>query len=64
MQLVMVIKDRDGNVVKCQKCDGKKERAYFEELMNEESKRVNAVEYVTVSDQEVAEISKAEVRRH
>ena len=43
----------------------KKERwkEYFEDLMNEENEREPRVEEVTVVDQEVAKVSKAEMRR-
>ena len=38
-------------------------KEYFEEVMNEENVREQRVEVVTVVDQDVAKISKAEVMR-
>ncbi|KAF7649691.1 hypothetical protein LDENG_00137530 [Lucifuga dentata] len=63
VQQVRVIKDRDGNVLTGARSVMGRWKEYFEELMNEENERERRVEEVTVVNQEVAKISKDEVRR-
>lgn len=63
MQQVRVIKDRDRSVLTGASSVMGRSKEYFEELMNEENERERRVEEVTVVDQEVAKISKDEVRR-
>ena len=63
MQQAGVIKDRDGNVLTDHSSVTGRWKESFKELMNEENERERKVEEVTVVDQEVAKISKAEVRR-
>ncbi|WP_139267336.1 hypothetical protein, partial [Escherichia coli] len=63
MQQVRVIKDRDGNVLTGATSVMERWKEYFEELMNEENVREHRVEEVTVVEQEVAKISKDEVRK-
>ena len=58
-----MIKDRDGNVLTGASSVMGRWKEYFEELMNEDNEREQRVEEVTVVDQEVAKISKDEVRR-
>ncbi|GLD48595.1 uncharacterized protein AKAME5_000254900 [Lates japonicus] len=62
VQQVRVIKDREGNVLTDARSVMGRWKTYFEELMNEEIERRRRVE-VTIVDQEVAKISKGEVRR-
>ena len=61
MQQAKVIKDRDGNLLTVANgnCDGKMEK----EFVNEEHEREQRVEEVTVLEQDVAKISKAEKKR-
>ncbi|KAF7640604.1 hypothetical protein LDENG_00030850, partial [Lucifuga dentata] len=54
---------RDGNVLTGARSVMERRKEYFEELMNEENERERRVEEVTVVNQEVAKISKDEVRR-
>ncbi|KAF7650580.1 hypothetical protein LDENG_00123490, partial [Lucifuga dentata] len=54
---------RDGNVLTGARSVMGRWKEYFEELMNEENERERRVEEVTVVNQEVAKISKDEVRR-
>ena len=63
VQQVRVIKDRDGNVLTGARSVMGRWKENFEELMNEENEREQRVEEVTVVEQEVAKISKSEVRR-
>ncbi|XP_051800420.1 uncharacterized protein LOC127532561 [Acanthochromis polyacanthus] len=63
VQQVRVIKDKDGSVLTGANSVMGRWKEYFEELMNEENERERRVEEVTVVDQEVAKISKDEVRR-
>ncbi|KAK2891510.1 hypothetical protein Q8A73_017175 [Channa argus] len=63
VQQVRVIKDKDGNVLTGASSVMGRWKEYFEELMNEENERERRVEEVTVVKQEVAKISKSEVRR-
>ena len=63
MQQVWVIKDRNGNVLTHVRSVTGRWKDYFEELMNEENERERRVEEMTVVDQEVANISEAEVTR-
>ncbi|XP_061629993.1 uncharacterized protein LOC133478218 [Phyllopteryx taeniolatus] len=63
VQLVMVIKDRDGNMLTGASSVLARWEEYFEELMNEENEREGRVEEASVVDQEVAMISKGEVRK-
>ncbi|XP_051806753.1 uncharacterized protein LOC127534762 [Acanthochromis polyacanthus] len=63
VQQVRVIKDKDGSVLTGANSMMGRWKEYFEELMNEENERERRVEEVTVVDQEVAKISKDEVRR-
>ncbi|KAK2899938.1 hypothetical protein Q8A73_013067 [Channa argus] len=63
VQQVRVIKDKDGNVLTGARSVMGRWKEYFEELMNEENERERRVEEVTGVEQEVAKISKSEVRR-
>lgn len=63
MQQVRVIKDRDGSVLTGASSVMGRWKEYFEELMNEENEREPREEEVTFVDQELATISKDEVRR-
>ena len=63
VQQVRVIKDRDGNVLTGASSVMGRWKEYFEELMNEENERERRVEDVAVVDQEIAKISKDEVRK-
>ncbi|XP_061621461.1 uncharacterized protein LOC133474126 [Phyllopteryx taeniolatus] len=63
VQQVRVIKDRDGNMLTGASSVLGRWKEYFEELMNEENDREGRVEEASVVDQEVAMISKGEVRK-
>ncbi|KAK2897556.1 hypothetical protein Q8A73_013936 [Channa argus] len=63
VEQVRVIKDKDGNVLTGARSVMGRSKEYFEELMNEKNERERRVEEVTVVEQEVAKISKSEVRR-
>ncbi|XP_051793709.1 uncharacterized protein LOC127530597 [Acanthochromis polyacanthus] len=63
VQQVRVIKDKDGSVLTGANSVMGRWKEYFEELMDEENERERRIEEVTVVDQEVAKISKDEVRR-
>ncbi|KAK2921479.1 hypothetical protein Q8A73_000964 [Channa argus] len=63
VEQVMVIKDKDGKVLTGARNVMGRWKEYFEELMNKENERERRVEEVTGVEQEVAKISKSEVRR-
>ena len=63
VQQARVIKDRDGNVLTGARSVMGRWKEYFEEMMNEGNERERRIEEVTVVDQEVAKISKTEVRK-
>ncbi|XP_067349374.1 uncharacterized protein [Channa argus] len=62
VQQVSVIKDKNGNVLTGARSVMGRWKENFEELMNEENERERRVEEVTGVEQEVAKISKSEVR--
>ena len=62
-QQVREIKDRDGSILTGASSVMGRWKEYFEELMNVENEREQRLEEVTPVDQEVAKISRNEVRR-
>ncbi|KAK3549732.1 hypothetical protein QTP86_007743 [Hemibagrus guttatus] len=63
VQLVRVIKDRDGRVLTSEESVQRRWKEYFEELMNEENEREKRVEGVNSVEQKVDKIRKDEVRK-
>ncbi|KAK3522429.1 hypothetical protein QTP86_010639 [Hemibagrus guttatus] len=63
VQLVRVIKDRDGRVLTSEESVQRRWKEYFEELMNEENEREKRVKGVNSVEQKVDKIRKDEVRK-
>ena len=63
VQHVRVIKDRNENVLTSEERVRERWKEYFEELMNEENDRERRVEGIEIVEQDIARISKDEVRK-